>query len=204
MEVLEKYNSVWGVEQFFECSDKWDSYEDFYYDLDLDNYEGEDIPYEIALDVCDIFELKSLANGCSRVAVKFGDYVAKVCTQQGEWGSANDRELELVSYVIEIGREDLLKYLVPIVGEVNSKRYSECLVAVMPLCKHLSEVEISFEEILKTKQEIRNAFYEAGIKLEDTNSINNYGIHEGQIKLLDYAEWYKLNYGWDKGSKYCE
>lgn len=186
---------IWDIEQFFECNVNWDKYEDFYYD-EPNKFDDEDndIPYTIAKRVCDILELNLFGNGCSRVVVKFGNYVAKICTEEAEWSCANDRELELVKLLESKDRTDLLEYLVPIVGSVKSKRFSDSLVVIAPLCGDLdfNKEVLSPDQAMELGKEIYDAFYEVGIDMRDINLACNYGFYKGNWRLLDYAEWSKV------------
>lgn len=190
------YSTVWDIEQFFKCNDYWDKYEDFYYD-EPDKFceEDDDIPYSIAKRVCDILDLNLFGNGCSRVVVRFGNYVAKICTEEAEWACANDRELELIKLLEEKDRTDLLEYLVPIVGSVESKRFSDTLVVVAPLCADLDSNRevLSPDQAIELGKEIHDAFYEAGIDMKDISLACNYGFYKGKWRLLDFAEWSKID-----------
>ena len=184
--------NVWDIEQFFECNVSWDKYEGFYYDEPAKYFEEYgDIPYLIASKVCDIFDLELIGHGCSRVVVRFGNYVAKICTEEAEWACANDRELELIKLLEEKDRTDLLEYLVPIVGSVEGKRFSDTLVIVAPLCADLDSNRevLSPDQAIELGKEIHDAFYEAGIDMKDISLACNYGFYKGKWRLLDFAEW---------------
>lgn len=156
--------------------------EDIIYDFDYEEYEDKDTLLMVA-ELASRFSVQSnlelIAIGGSRGVFKLTeDTVMKVNFEEGyidNTATGENALWELVNSNSEF--HELSKYLVPIKSHNNR-------VTVMPLCNkvnHEHKDEIS---------EICTKFKEKGIHLFDVDgNLNNAGILNGKVVILDYDEW---------------
>ena len=127
-----------------------------------------------------LIKLEFLGNGCSRACFKINDnYVAKV-PLGSEGIEANYSESKLLKFLEEKNLGILKKYLCPIIE--NSED-----ILLFPMCERINP-----KKIKNKLQEIENKFAQHGIVFSDLWYIENFGILNGKIVIIDYADW---NYG---------
>lgn len=180
--------SVSEIEEFFINHENADYYYGQFYDDEIIDYDSDNLIEDACVTVLTMFGLNYFGNGCSRVVVNFGNYVAKIMFQQDEFELSNNKELELWNLVKERDKS-LLHYLVPIVGSVDSG-YGDNLVVIQPRTQRQDVDGINTSvDFLELGETITDKFKQIGILLEDIDSAKNYGFFDGQWRIIDYGNW---------------
>lgn len=143
-----------------------EEYEWEYWGNEEDDYSRSEIFAE-SLDLC------MIGHGDTRTTFIYKGYALKIAhCKDGE--EDNKKEIDLWNF----SSNEVKKYLVPILyGTVN--------YLIMPLGEFIYEM-VDYKKIEKELEKLGYAFY-------DLDKQDNFVNLNGEIKICDYADYYKLN-----------